>query len=87
MFVIVWNVRTLLGLAPESAIILVPKNSLSLSIPLLLEVLRMEQPDDGFLKYFLLKMCVPRIIALLVPTDFTFKKNLIDGFILKKEFQ
>ena len=48
----------------------------------------MERPDDGFLKYFLLKMCVPRIIALLVPTDFTFKKeNLIDGFILKKEFQ
>ena len=48
----------------------------------------MERPDDGFLKYFFLKMCVPRIIALLVPTDFTFKKeNLIDGFILKKEFQ
>ena len=44
----------------------------------------MEQPDDGFLKYFLLKMCVPRIIALLVSTDFTFKKKSDRRLYFKK---
>ena len=48
------------------------KNSLSLSIPLLLEVLHMEQLDDGFLEIFLLDMCAPRIMALLVPVHLIF---------------
>ena len=64
------------------------KNLLSLSIPLLLEVLCMEQPDDNFLKFFLLNMCSPRTTALLVPAYFMFiQEILIDGFVLKKEFQ
>ena len=45
----------------------------------------MEQPDDGFLKYFLLKICVPRIIALLVPTDFTFIKQISDRRVYFKK--
>ena len=48
------------------------KNSLSLSIPLLLEVLYMEHRDDGFLEIFSLNMCAPRIMALLVPVHLMF---------------
>ena len=60
------------------------KYSLSLSIPLLLEVLYMEQPDDGFLIFFLLNMCAPRIMAFLVPVHFLFiQEFLIEGFVLK----
>ena len=47
----------------------------------------MEQPDDGFFKFFLLHMCARRIMTLLVPAHFMFiKENLIEGFVLKKEF-
>ena len=47
----------------------------------------MEQPDDGFLKYFLLNMCAPRIMALLVPVHFIFiQEILIEGFVLKNNF-
>ena len=47
----------------------------------------MEQPDDGFLKLFLLNMCTPRIRALLVPAHFMFiQEILIKGFVLKKNF-
>ena len=63
------------------------KNSLSLSIPLLLEVLCMKQPDDRFLKFFLLNMWAPRIMAFLVPAHFMFiQEILIEGFVLKKNF-
>ena len=48
----------------------------------------MEQPDDSFLKFFLLNMCSPRTTALLVPAHFMFiQEILIDGFVSKKEFQ
>ena len=64
------------------------KNLLSLSIAFLLEVLCMEQPDDSFLKLFLSNICAPRIMSLLVPAHFMFiQEILIDGFVLKKEFQ
>ena len=32
----------------------------------------MEQLDDGFLEIFLLDMCAPRIMALLVPVHLMF---------------
>ena len=32
----------------------------------------MEKPDDGSLKFFLLNMCAPRIMALLVPGNALF---------------
>ena len=45
----------------------------------------MEEPDDGFLKFFLLNMCAPRIMALLVPVHFMFMQEiLMVGFVLKK---
>ena len=48
----------------------------------------MEQPDDGFFKKILLNICAPRIMTLLVPAHFMFiQENLIEGFVLKKEFQ
>ena len=47
----------------------------------------MEQPDDGFLKVFLLNMCAPRIMVLLVPVYFMFiQEILIEGFVSKKNF-
>ena len=61
------------------------KNSLSFSVPSLLEVLYIEQPDNGFFNFFLLNMCTPRIMALLVPVNFMFTQEiLIEGFVLKK---
>ena len=48
----------------------------------------MEQPDDGFFKFFLLNMCAPRITTLFVPAHFMFiQENLIESFVLEKEFQ
>ena len=48
----------------------------------------MEQPDDGFFKFFFVKHVAPRIMTLLVPAHFMFiQENLIEGFVLKKEFQ
>ena len=50
----------------------------------------MEQPDDGFYKFFLLNIffCAPRIMTLPVPAHVMFiQGNLIEGFVLKKEFQ
>ena len=45
----------------------------------------MEQPDDGFLIFFLLNMCAPRIMTLLVPVHFLFiQEILIEGFVLEK---
>ena len=42
----------------------------------------MEYPDDGFLKFFLLNMCAPMIMALLVPVDFLFLQEiLIESFV------
>ena len=47
----------------------------------------MEQADDGFLKVFLLNMCAPRIMVLLVPVYFMFiQEILIEGFVSKKNF-
>ena len=63
------------------------KNPLSLSIILLLEVLYTEQPDDGFLNFFLLIKCASRIMVLLVPVNFMFiQEILVEGFVLKKNF-
>ena len=63
------------------------KNPLSLSIILLLEVLYTEQPDDGFLNFFLLIKCASRIMVLLVPVNFMFiQESLVEGFVLKKNF-
>ena len=60
------------------------KNLLLLSIPLLLEVLYMEQPDDGPLICFLLNMCAPKFMGLLVPVTFLFiQEIMIQGFVLK----
>ena len=41
------------------------KNSLSISILLLLEVLYMEKPDDNFLNFFPLNMRAPRIMDFM----------------------
>ena len=39
------------------------------------------------MKFFLVNMCAPRIMALLVPVHFMFNQEiLIDGFVLKKNF-
>ena len=63
------------------------KKSLPLSIPLLLDVLFMEQPDDGSLNFFLLNKCASRIMALMVPVHFLFiQEILIEVFVLKKNF-
>ena len=64
------------------------KNWLSLSIPLLLEVLfvwnNLMMVSWGF---FWLNMC-PWIMSLLLPAHFMFiQEILMEGFILKKEFQ
>ena len=46
-----------------------------------------KKTDEGYLKFFLLNMCAPRIMALLVLVHFMFKQEiLIDGFVLKKNF-
>ena len=39
----------------------------------------MEEPDDDFLKFFLLNMCAPKIMALLVPVHFMFIRELLVG--------
>ena len=47
----------------------------------------MEKTDDGFLNIFLLNVCAPRIMALLIPVHFMFTQQiLIEGFVLKKNF-
>ena len=47
----------------------------------------MEEPDDDFLKFSLLNMCAPKIMALLVPIHFMFIRELLtEGFVLKKNF-
>ena len=43
----------------------------------------MEEPDDDFLNFFLLNMCAPKIMALLVPVHFMWK-ILTEGFVLRK---
>ena len=61
------------------------KQSLSLSILLLLEVLYREEPDHNFFDFFLLSMSAPRIMALLVPVHFLFiQEILLEGFVFKK---
>ena len=48
----------------------------------------MEQTDDGFFNFFLLNMCAPRTMVLLLPAHFMFMQEiLIEGFVIKKEFQ
>ena len=47
----------------------------------------MEGPDDDLLISFLLNMCAPKIMALLVPIHFMFIRELLtEGFVLKKNF-
>ena len=47
----------------------------------------MEEPDDDFLKFFLLNMCAPMVMALLVPVHFTLLREILEeGFVLKKKF-
>ena len=60
----------------------------------------MEGPDDDLLIFFLLNMCAPKIMALLVPIHFMFIRELLvgthtfyvytrtsyRGFCFKKEF-
>ena len=47
----------------------------------------MEEPDDNFLKFFLLNMRAPKIMALLVPVHFMFIREILaDGFVLKNNF-
>ena len=47
----------------------------------------MEEPDDDFLKFFLLNMRAPKIMALLVPVHFMFIREILaEGFVLKKNF-
>ena len=44
----------------------------------------MEGPYDSFLKLFLLNMCPPKIIALLVPVHFMFIREILaEGFALE----
>ena len=44
----------------------------------------MEQPDDGPLICFLLNMCAPRFMTLLVPVTFLcIQEIVIEGFVLK----
>ena len=44
----------------------------------------MEGPYESFLKLFLLNMCPPKIIALLVPVHFMFIREILaEGFALK----
>ena len=62
-----------------------PNKSLSLSIPLLLEVLYMEEPDHGFSNFFLLDMCAPRIMTFFMPVHFLFIQEILkESFVLKK---
>ena len=45
----------------------------------------MEEPDGDFLKFFLLSMCAPKIMALLAPVHFMFIREILtEGFVLKK---
>ena len=47
----------------------------------------MEEPDDDFLKFFLLNMRAPKIMALLVLVNFMFIWEILaEGFVLKKNF-
>ena len=47
----------------------------------------MEEPGDDFLKFFLLNMCAPNIMTLLVPVYFMFIQEILaEGFVLKKNF-
>ena len=47
----------------------------------------MEEPDDDFLKFFLLNMRAPKIMALLVPVHFMFIREIFaEDFVLKKNF-
>ena len=47
----------------------------------------MEEPDDDFLKLFLLNMRAPKIITLLVPVHFMFIREILaESFVLKKNF-
>ena len=47
----------------------------------------MEEPDNNFLKFFLLNMRAPKIMALLVPVHFMFIREILaEGFVLKKNF-
>ena len=39
----------------------------------------MEEPDDDFLKFSLLNMCAPKIMALLVPVHFMFIREILVG--------
>ena len=39
----------------------------------------MEEPDDDFLKFFLLNMCTPKIMALLAPVHFMFIQEILVG--------
>ena len=55
-----------------------------MTIPLLLKVLCMEEPDDNFLNFFLLNMCAPKIMTLLVLIHFMFIREILtEGFVLK----
>ena len=62
---------TIICLLKRNALMLVPKKIHShFQFHLLLEVLYMEEPDHVFLTFFfLLNMCAPRIITLLVPVQ------------------
>ena len=54
---------------------------------LILEVLYMEESDDDFLKFFLLNMRAPKIMALLAPVHFMFIREILgEGFVLKNNF-
>ena len=44
----------------------------------------MEKPDDDFLKFFLLNMCAPKIMALSAPVHFVYTRNYYRGFVLQK---
>ena len=48
----------------------------------------MKEPDDNFLKLFLLNMCAPKIMAFLVPVHFMFIGEILaaKGFVFKKNF-
>ena len=45
----------------------------------------MEEPDDNFLKFFLLDICAPKIMALLVLVHFMFIQEILaEDFLLKE---
>ena len=48
----------------------------------------MKERDDDFLNFFLLNMCAPKIIALLVSIYFMFIREILtEGFVFEREFQ